>query len=317
MAECDFTTCGLALVGKHDDAGGESSSAQQLRPVEGSSRDRKASSSPATPPASAGLSVSRRGNLGVSKIGKPFGRARLGRACLAKERSSGFVRMLKVRYRFKLMDAKTQLTNDQIHKQARCEVQIQFHLAHPSTLPLFGRFDDGYYDSVILGCAGGREMHEYLRMTQRLYEQRVAQYLAWAIAASEQDHVYMRRVAYGRIVSENALPGVHGEAEVSWHACLVHAPSHHRTKTWGGPDYSSPEVLASSAGDLFCNEKMDVWGLSVLMHELSVGNAPFEDVLAGTKYRVVIDGDQMPDFVSTEGRDSTMRVTHWSSDGQP
>lgn len=63
-------------------------------------------------------------------------------------------------------------------------------------------------------------------------------------------------------------------------------------------------------GNLFCDKKMDVWSLSVLMHGLSMGNAPFEDVLAGTKYRVVIDGDQMPDFVSTEGEEFTTRVTH-------
>lgn len=80
MGECDLTACELAIIGKRDEAGGSSSSAQQLRPVEGSSRDRKASSSPATPPASAGLSVSMRRELGVSKIGKLFGRARLGRA---------------------------------------------------------------------------------------------------------------------------------------------------------------------------------------------------------------------------------------------
>lgn len=166
--------------------------------------------------------------------------------------------MLKVQYRFKLMDAKTQLTNDQIHEQARHEAEIQSRVSHPSTLPLSGWFGDECCGSAILGCAGGRETYEYLGITQRLHEQRLAQYLAWAIAASGQDHVYMERVTYGRIVSENALPGVHGEAEDSGYVCSVHAPSHYRTTTWGAPDYSSPEVLASSAGDIFCNEKTDV-----------------------------------------------------------
>lgn len=110
---------------------------------------------------------------------------------------------------------------------------------------------------------------------------------------------------------------MHGEAEGSGHACLVHAPGHHRTTTWGAPDYPSPEVLASSAGGLLCNEKTEVWSLSMLMHGFSVGNAPFEDVSAGTKNRIVRDDGQMPDFVSTEGEECTTRVTHWSSDGQP
>jgi hypothetical protein len=112
MVDCNFAACEFALIGKHDDAGGNSSSAQQLRPMKGSSRDLVAPSSPATSPASSGLSISRRRNLGVSKIGKPLGRARLGRAYLAKERSSGFIRMLKVRYKPEPVNGKTQLTND-------------------------------------------------------------------------------------------------------------------------------------------------------------------------------------------------------------
>lgn len=125
IAKCNFAACELARVGKRDNAGGDSSSAQQLRPMKGSSRDRKASSSPATPSASAGLSVSMRRELGVSKISKSLGRARLSRVYLAKKRSFGFVRMLKVRYRFKLIDAKRQLTNNQIHEQARHKVGMQ------------------------------------------------------------------------------------------------------------------------------------------------------------------------------------------------
>jgi serine/threonine protein kinase len=153
-------------------------------------------------------------------------------------------------------------------------------------------------------------------MTQRLRERRVAQYLAWATEASGQGP-YMERATHGGIVSENAPRGVHGEAEVSGYVCLGHAPSHHRTTTWGSLDYSSPELLTSSAGDLFCNEKTDVWSLSVLMRELSVGNAPFEDMSARTKHRLAIDDDQMPDFVSTEGENSAMQVAYWSGDGQP
>ena len=112
MAECDLAvrepTLGhMEFVGKRDHADGSSSSAQQLRPTDGSSRDLESSSSLVKPPVYPCPSALRRGNLGASKIGKPLGRARLDRTYLVKERSSGFTRMLKVRHKPELTDDKT------------------------------------------------------------------------------------------------------------------------------------------------------------------------------------------------------------------
>ena len=75
-------------------------------------------------------------------------------------------------------------------------------------------------------------------------------------------------------------------------------------------DYLSSEMLASSTRHSFSNEEIDVWSLSVLMHELLVGTAPFEDMPATTKRRIAKGDHQMPNFVSAEEKDLTKRVIH-------
>ena len=57
----------------------------------------------------------------------------------------------------------------------------------------------------------------------------------------------------------------------------------------GTLDYLSSEMLASSTRHSFSNEEIDFWSLSVLMHELLVGIAPFEDMPATTKHKMASD----------------------------
>ena len=161
---------------------------------------------------------------------------------------------------------------------------------------------------MILERVGGGELYKCLRTERRLHERRAAQLLAQTTATS--GHPYKMRITHGDANPENILLGVHSEVDMLDYACLVHAPSHHHITTWGTLDYLFPEMLASSAGDSFCNEKMDVWNLSMLMHKLSVDNALFGDVSATTKRRVAMSDHQMPDVVSTEGEDLTTRVTY-------
>ena len=75
-------------------------------------------------------------------------------------------------------------------------------------------------------------------------------------------------------------------------------------------DYLSSEMLASCTRHSFSNEEIDVWSLSILIHKLPVGTTPFEDMPATTKRRIAKGNHQMPNFVSTEGKDLTKWMIH-------
>jgi hypothetical protein len=88
-----------------------------------------------------------------------------------------------------------------------------------------------------------------------------------------------------------------GEVEMLDYACSVHAPNYHCATMCGGLHYFSLDLLASSAQNTLHSRELDVWDLSVLMHELLAGNAPFEDMPATTELRVAKDDLQKPEII--------------------
>lgn len=243
-------------------------------------------------------------HLGMFEIGKPLGRGRFGRVYLVKERSSGFICALKVLY-------KHELTDDKSREQVRREIEIQSRLTHPNILRLFGHFHDRRRIFLILECAGGGELYKHLRKEQQFSEQKAAKYIVQTTAALE--YLHKKRIMHRDIKPENILLGVHGEAMISDFGWSVHASDHRRKTICGTLDYMPPEMLASSSAGNFYDEKIDLWSLGVLMYELLVGNAPFEDTPIVTKKRIVKGDYQVPGSVSAEAKNLLERVSHTSS----
>lgn len=243
-------------------------------------------------------------HLAMFEIGKPLGRGRFGRVYLVKERSSGFICALKILYKHELTDVKSQ-------EQVKREIDIQSRLTHPNVLRLFGHFHDRRHVSLILEYAGGGELYKHLRKKRRFSEQEAAQYIAQTTAALE--YLHKKHIMHRDIKPENILLGVHGEAKISDFGSSVRASAGRRTTICGTLDYMAPEILASGSDTNCYDDKTDLWSLGVLIYELLVGQAPFEDMPILTKKRIATGDFQVPDSVSADAKDLIERVSHTNS----
>lgn len=231
------------------------------------------------------------------EIGKPLGKGKFGRVYLAKEKKSSFICALKVLHKAEIQQGK-------VEKQVRREIEIQSHLAHPNILRLLGHFHDATRIFLILEFAGQGELYKHLRREQRFSETKSAHYIAQM--ASALKYLHKKNIIHRDIKPENILVGVFGEIKISDFGWSVHAPTNRRTTLCGTLDYLPPEMLSSADNAYSAN--VDLWSLGVLMYELLVGEAPFEDSQVMTKRKIVRGEYTVPSFVSAEAKDLIKKV---------
>ncbi|KFY37349.1 hypothetical protein V494_04785 [Pseudogymnoascus sp. VKM F-4513 (FW-928)] len=229
-------------------------------------------------------------HLGMFEIGRPLGKGKFGRVYLAWERSSGFICALKVMH-------KDEIKSNGVEKQFQREVEIQCNLRHPNILQLYSHFHDSKRIFLILEFAKKGELYKHLRRERRFPEWQAATYIAQM--ASALKFLHKKHVIHRDIKPENILVGIHGELKIADFGWSVHAPSNRRTTMCGTMDYLAPEIV----NHYTYNTAVDLWSLGVLMYELLVGEAPFEDTPVLTYKRIVRRDMTVPSFVSPEAKD--------------
>ncbi|OBT89786.1 hypothetical protein VE02_00877 [Pseudogymnoascus sp. 03VT05] len=203
-------------------------------------------------------------HLGMFEIGRPLGKGKFGRVYLVRERSSGFICALKVMH-------KDEIKSNGVEKQVQREVEIQCNLRHPNILQLYSHFHDSKRIFLILEFAKRGELYKHLRREGRFPEWKAATYIAQM--ASALKFLHRKHVIHRDIKPENILVGIHGKLKIADFGWSVHAPSNRRTTMCGTMDYLAPEIV----NHYTYNTAVDLWSLGVLMYELLVGEAPFED----------------------------------------
>lgn len=150
---------------------------------------------------------------------------------------------------------------------------------------------------MILEYAGKGELYKHLQRETRFPEWKAAQYIAQMAAALQ--FLHKKHVIHRDIKPENILLGMHGELKIADFGWSVHAPSDRRKTQCGTLDYLPPEIVNYTS----YNNKVDLWSLGVLMYELLVGEAPFEDSQVLTYKRIVRCEMTVPSYVSPEAID--------------
>ncbi|KAF2154579.1 kinase-like protein [Myriangium duriaei CBS 260.36] len=234
------------------------------------------------------------------EIGKPLGKGKFGRVYLVRERHSGFVCALKV------LD-KAELQQGRVEKQVRREIEIQSNLRHPNILRLYGHFHDSKRIFLILEFAGRGELYKHLQKAGRFSEPQTARYIAQMACALR--YLHKKHVIHRDIKPENILIGLHGEIKISDFGWSVHSPGNRRNTYCGTLDYLPPEMIVPKTVDNCYDEKVDLWALGVLMYELLVGRAPFEDSPVMTTRRIARGQWRVPEGVSGEARDLIQKVS--------
>ncbi|OKL61220.1 Serine/threonine-protein kinase ark1 [Talaromyces atroroseus] len=232
--------------------------------------------------------------LGMFEVGRSLGKGKFGRVYLARERQTGFICALKVLH-------KNEIVQGRVEKQVCREIEIQSNLRHPNVLRFYGYFYDSKRIFLILEYAAKGELYKHLQKARRFSESRAAQYIAQMTSALR--YLHSKRVIHRDIKPENILLGRHGELKMADFGWSVHAPSGRRITKCGTLDYLPPEMVDPRRCQNPYDEKIDLWSLGVLMYELLVGSAPFEDTPSMTQKRIARGDMKIPSFVSSEAKD--------------
>merc|ERR1719163_2427432 len=196
-------------------------------------------------------------------VGKRLGAGKFGAVYVARERRTGFIFALKV------LD-KQQLIKHRVEHQLRREIEIQSHLRHANILRLYSFFHDERRVYLMLEMAPGGELYTLLQQRGSFSEARSAWYfkqMAEAILYCHTKHVIHRDIK-----PENILIGINETLKIADFGWAVHAPTSRRETFCGTLDYLPPEMVHNKR----YTQRVDVWGLGVLLYEFLVGRPPFE-----------------------------------------
>eukprot|EP00916_Digyalum_oweni_P021022 GHVL01034990.1.p1 GENE.GHVL01034990.1~~GHVL01034990.1.p1 ORF type:complete len:586 (-),score=80.46 GHVL01034990.1:140-1897(-) len=198
-------------------------------------------------------------------VGQRLGTGQFGAVYYARERRTGFVCVMKVLYKNRILRLK-------MAPQVQLEIEVQSHLWHPNILRLYSYFWDEKAVYLLLEYACHGELWDHIQDKGRCSEEEAAGFMKQMVEAIQYCH--SKRILHRDIKPENILISDDLCLKLADFGWASHALRPRRTFC-GTMEYLAPEVVKrDTSGYRHC---ADIWGLGVLCYELLVGVSPFQD----------------------------------------
>eukprot|EP01123_Difflugia_compressa_P006254 TRINITY_DN18425_c0_g1_i1.p1 TRINITY_DN18425_c0_g1~~TRINITY_DN18425_c0_g1_i1.p1 ORF type:complete len:352 (+),score=59.77 TRINITY_DN18425_c0_g1_i1:111-1058(+) len=196
-------------------------------------------------------------------LGRVLGKGRFATVYLAREKTSGFIVVLKVIY-------KSVLAKYQAERAIRSEIEIQAHLRHTNIVQIYGYFHDEDRIYLILEYAMYGDIFNDVQLC-RLEEQTAARYTVQVANALE--YMHNNFVIHRDIKLENVYLNDCGQIKIGDFGWSVHTHKLKNDKVVGTLHYMAPEMLTPDT-ELY-DHKVDNWALGILLYEMLVSALPF------------------------------------------
>ena len=212
---------------------------------------------------------------------KPLGKGAYGEVWKVTHENSKKV------YCIKMMN-KRDIYEQNLINQINKEISIMYNLNHPYSIKLYNHFEDNDKIYLIMELATNGNLYNYIQSKKHQKNKNIDIIKKIIIQTIEIiKYLHSSNIIYRDIKPENILLDKDFNIKLcdyGWASYFT--PGHSLNVYCGTPEYVSPEVLKK----LPYNEKVDIWGIGVLIFELVFGYPPFSSNLNTVRFNNIKEG---------------------------
>ncbi|KAI9313147.1 hypothetical protein BX666DRAFT_1980059 [Dichotomocladium elegans] len=190
------------------------------------------------------------------------------------------------------------------------EISVLRKVRHPYIVKLYDVLETERYIGIILQCASGGELFEYILVHSYLKERDASRLFAQLISGVH--YMHQKNIVHRDLKLENLLLDRNRNIIITdfGFANQFSSPQDDLMSTsCGSPCYAAPELVISDG--LYVGSAVDIWSCGVILYAMLCGYLPFDDDPANPDgdninllYKYILNTElAFPDYVSPEARD--------------
>ena len=212
----------------------------------------------------------------------PIGKGAFGEVWKVTHENSQKVYCIKILNKRDIFEQK--LIN-QINK----EISIMYNVNHPYSVKLVNHFEDNEKLYLIMELASNGNLYNFIQKSKKDKIKNIDLIKKYIIQTIEIiKYLHSLKIIYRDIKPENILLDKNDNVKLCDYGWATYfTPGKFLTVYCGTPEYVSPEMLKKYP----YNEKVDIWGIGVLIFELVFGYAPFSSNFNEDRYNNIKSGN--------------------------
>ncbi|KAI9319639.1 kinase-like domain-containing protein [Dichotomocladium elegans] len=195
------------------------------------------------------------------------------------------------------------------------EISVLRRVRHPYIVKLYDVIETERYIGIILECASGGELFEYILAHRYLKEKDASRIFAQLI--SGVNYLHQKNIVHRDLKLENLLLG-NDRCVVITDFGFANQFSSSKddlmSTSCGSPCYAAPELVISEG--LYVGSAADIWSCGVILYAMLCGYLPFDDDPANPDgdninllYKYILNTElAFPDILSNEARDLLQKM---------
>ena len=199
----------------------------------------------------------------------------------------------------------------------RREMEIMYRINHPNVVKLFGHFEDNTYCYFIMEYVPRGNLYSLVPKNGYSFisDREVASLMKDVISALYYMHHMIPPIMHRDLKPENILINDEMRAKLSdfgWSNYLN--GKYKRATICGTPIYLAPEIINNIGHD----EKIDIWGVGVLLFELLTGEPPWEGSDVNTvKQNIMKLNIKWPKKMDPDAKDLISKILRYMPEDRP
>lgn len=217
----------------------------------------------------------------INENKKPIGKGAFGEVWKVTHENSKKVYCVKIL-------SKRDIFEQKLINQINKEISIMYNINHPYSVKLVNHFEDNEKLYLIMELAPNGNLYNLIQKNIKEKVKNMVLIKKLIVQSIEIiKYLHSKNIVYRDIKPENLLLDNDYNIKLCDYGWATYfTPGKFLTVYCGTPEYVSPEVIKKYP----YNEKVDIWGLGVLIFELVFGYAPFSSTFNEERFNNIKSG---------------------------